>query len=61
MSGQMVSFDEKQRIADEFIERTNPYRPYEPLEFNLRDYLQYLEDHNIDNRHIPNEVMQKFQ
>ena len=41
--------------AEEMIERSK-----EPLGYNLRDYLNYLKDNDIDNKHITEDVMNDF-
>lgn len=36
MTGQMKSSKEKEAMVQEYIARVNPYKPLEPLKFDLR-------------------------
>ncbi len=60
MNGQTTLFNEKQKIADDFIERINPYGDYENLDFDMRGYSKYVKEHNIPGNNIPEEVMNMF-
>lgn len=60
MSGQMKTFEEKQRMMDEFIEKTNPYKESEPLRFDLRGYAEYIKKNNIKSDMITEDIMALF-
>ncbi len=63
MYGQTKSLehDPIQKIADKYVEENNPYGPFKPLRINLREYLQYVEEHSItDPSEIPEEVLDTF-
>lgn len=48
MNGQMKSFKEKQKIADDYILRTNPYEKEDvPFMFDLRGYAAYVTKNNL--------------
>ena len=38
MNGQTKSFKEKNDMVQEYIKKANPYKPLEPLKFDLRAY-----------------------
>ena len=60
MSGQIRFFDEKQRIVDEYAERTKIYEAHSPFNFDLRGYKKYLEVNNISNDKITEEIALQF-
>ena len=61
MTGQMKSYKEKEIIAQKYIERVNPYKPLEPLKFDLRGYAAYLKEHSISGNDVPESVLQQFE
>lgn len=61
MSGQMKLSNEKDLFVREYIKRTNPYKPLEPLKFDLRGYATYLKEHAISGKEVPEEVIAQFQ
>lgn len=46
MNGQTKSFKEKNDMAQEYIKKANPYKPLEPLKFDLRAYVAYLKENS---------------
>ena len=60
MNEQLSDFEERQRMADEFIERLQPYAQRTPLEFDLRGYANYLKDRGIAGKDVPPDVAEKF-
>lgn len=44
-----LSFDEKQKIVEEYIQKVNPYKDLEPLNFDLRGYAEYVKEHNVSS------------
>lgn len=52
--------NEKQKIIDDFINRVDPYKKPDPLNFDLRGYAAYLAEHNLDGRNVPEEVIERF-
>ena len=61
MIGQMKSSDLHQAEVDRFVQENNVYGPKEPLRFNIRAYLQYVDEHHITNPDdIPEEVIAQF-
>lgn len=61
MFGQTTYSDPYQEIVDRYLAENNPYEPSKPLRINLRKYLQYAEQHNIqDPSSIPEEILDTF-
>jgi len=61
MYGQAKPFDQHQAEVDKYVQENNVYGPKEPLRFNLRAYLQYVDEHHItDPDTIPEEVISQF-
>ena len=60
MNEQLGEFEKRQRMADEFIERLQPYAQRRPLEFDLRGYANYLKDRGIAGKDVPPDVAEKF-
>ena len=61
MFGQTTHSDPHQEIVDKYLAENNPYEPSKPLRFNLRKYIQYAEQHNIqDPSVIPEEILDTF-
>ena len=60
MNGQQLSYEEKKRIAKNFIVNVDPYGKREPLRFDMRRYAQYVKDNNIPVSEITEETMQMF-
>ncbi len=61
MFGQTTYSDPHQEIVDRYLAENNPYEPSKPLRINLRKYLQYAEQHNIqDPSSIPEEILDTF-
>lgn len=60
MNEQMSDFEERQRMADEFIERLQPYAQRRPLEFDLRGYATFLKERGIAGKDVPPDVAEKF-
>ncbi|MDO5441911.1 MAG: hypothetical protein Q4F55_05095 [Bacillota bacterium] len=60
MTGQMKSSKEKDAMVREYIERVNPYKPLEPLKFDLRGYAAYLKEHSISGNNVPESVVKQF-
>ena len=61
MSGQTKPYNPHQKAVDRFVQENNVYGPKEPLRFNLRAYLQYVDEHYITNPDaIPEEVIAQF-
>ena len=53
--------DPHQEIVDRFIEENNPYEPSQPLDIDLRKYLQYAAEHNIrDISTLSDDVISQF-
>ena len=45
---------------NEYLKKYPPYKKREPLNFDLRGYTAYLEEHGIDGKNVPEEVVEKF-
>lgn len=54
------SYSEKMAIMDEFIKRVNPYEKPQPLNFDIRGYSDYLDEHGIDGKNVPQHIVEKF-
>ena len=61
MNGQKKSSNEKDLLVQAYIEKTNPYKPLEPLKFDLRGYSAYLKEHAISGNNVPEAVIAQFQ
>lgn len=61
MNGQKKSSNEKDLLVQAYIEKTNPYKPLEPLKFDLRGYAAYLKEHAISGNNVPEAVIAQFQ
>ena len=63
MNGQttLSKFKEKQKIADDYIKKVNPYIKPEPLQFDLRGYSNYMKEHNIAAKDVTDDIYEKFQ
>ena len=60
MNEKLSEFEKRQRMADEFIERVQPYAQGMPLEFDLRGYAAFLKDRGISGKDVPPDVAEKF-
>ena len=60
MAGQTMSFEEKQKLVQTFIETVNPYEKKPGLKFDLRGYAKYLDEHNIPGNNVPPSVVKMF-
>ena len=60
MTGQTKSFEEKQRMIDEYILKNDPYRKLSPLKFNMRQYAKYVKENNLKPENISNAIMSMF-
>lgn len=62
MSGQKKNSSKgKDIIVREYIKKTNPYKPLEPLKFDLRGYAACLKEYSISGKDVPEEIISKFQ
>ena len=58
----MIEFEnEKDVLVREYIKRTNPYKPLEPLKFDLRGYAAYLKEQDASGKEVSEEVIAQFQ
>ncbi len=61
MFGQAKPFDPHQEAVDQYVQDNDLYGPKEPLRFNLRAYLQYIDEHHITNpKDLPESVVSQF-
>ena len=61
MFGQKTCPDPHQEIVDRYLAENNPYEPSKPLRIDLRKYIQYAREHNIqDPSTIPEEILDTF-
>ena len=60
MNGQTKSYKEKERIADDFIQRDNPYEKKASLKFDLRGYSEYLEKNHISGKYADDDIITMF-
>ena len=60
MSGQTMTFEEKQRLIDSFIQSVDPYKKPEPLRFDLRKYADYVKKNNLKGENITEAIMAQF-
>lgn len=60
MSGQTMSYEEKVKIMDEYLEKYNPCKPLEPLQFDLHGYCEYISEHNIPSDQIDESIWSMF-
>ena len=58
----MIEFEnEKDVLVREYIKSTNPYKPLEPLKFDLRVYAAYLKEQDASGKEVSEEVIAQFQ
>lgn len=60
MNGQMKSFEERQKIADDFITRIDPYEKHIPMRFDFHGYANYVKENGLTNETITESVMEQF-
>ena len=60
MNEQTKSFKEKNDMVQEYIKKANPYKPLEPLKFDLRAYAAYLKENSLSGKDVPESVLQQF-
>ncbi len=51
---------EKRKLADEFIQRTDPYTHQEFPAVDLRAYMRYVKEKRLSPRDVTPEIMAKF-
>ena len=59
--GDSVNHKDKMETVDDFVRRVNPYEEQPKLNFDLRGYSKYIEEHNIPGDDVPEEVIAMFQ
>ena len=60
MNGQMKSYSEKKLIANEFIQRNNPYKKGPSLKFDLRGYASYVRENGLKANEITPKILNMF-
>lgn len=55
-----MTYNEKIKVAEEFIATVNPYEKSTNLNFDLRGYAKYVKEHNYAGKNIPVDVINKF-
>lgn len=60
MTGQMKSYNEKKNIANEFIQKINPYETGKPLKFDLRGYASYVKENRLTANEITPKLLDMF-
>lgn len=60
MSEPVMSFEEKQKFVQEYIRKHDPYAPKDPFRFRMREYVDYIQKHNIKTEDISDDLMSKF-
>ncbi len=61
MSGQMMSFQEKQKIVDEYLSDHDIYGEFVPVLFDMRGYSAFVDQNNLNSNIITEEIMSKFE
>lgn len=56
----MKSYNEKNFVANEFIQRSNPYEKWSYLNFDLRGYASYVKEHTLTADDITPKIMNMF-
>ena len=57
----MIASNPHQEAVDKFVQENNVYGPKDPIRFNLRAHLQYVDEHHITNPDdIPEEIIAQF-
>ena len=60
LSGRMMLFNEKEKMADDFVFRLQPYKEHENLHFDLRAYAKYLKENALPGKEVSEDVIRKF-
>ena len=61
MNGQTKSFEERKKMADDFIARIKPYEKHAPMRFDFRGYANYVKENGLTNETITEAIMKQFQ
>ena len=61
MNGRMMSFNEKKKMADDFVLRLQPYKEHENLHFDLRGYAKYLKENGLSGKEVSEDIIKRFQ
>ena len=60
MSGQTKVCSDKKNLVDEYVKKYDPYTQQEGLDFDLRGYSSYVEEHNLSVKDITPDIMNMF-
>ena len=60
MSGQMKSFQKKQKTIDDYLSEHDIYGEFDPVLFDMRGYSAYIEQNNLKSSDITEEIMRRF-
>lgn len=50
----------KDQMAEDFIKRINPYEKHQPMNYDLRAYVNYIREHNLKIEEITPELVNLF-
>ena len=59
MNGQMT-YTEKIKMVEEFIDTVNPYDNPPVLNFDMRGYVNYIKENNLTSDNITEDVLNMF-
>ena len=61
MYGQPRKFSRHQEIVDEYLKTNSPETIRTHIPFRVRDYIKYVEEHNISSpEEVPDEIIASF-
>lgn len=60
LSGLMTLFNQKEKMADDFILHLQPYKEHENLHFDLRRYAKYLKENGLSGKEVSEDIINKF-
>ncbi|MCR5178998.1 MAG: hypothetical protein K6C95_08460 [Lachnospiraceae bacterium] len=55
-----ATVNSNKKIAREFIKQHNPYKKPQPIGYDVRAYLNYVEENGINKLSIPQDLIQRF-
>ena len=61
MNGQKKKYEEHIQLVKEYAERTNMFGKHASINFDLRGYNAYLQEHKMDGWNVPEEVAKEFE
>lgn len=55
-----MKMNDKNKIVEEYLKRTNPYEQPKPINYDVRAYAAYVEEHGLSANEITPKILQMF-